>query len=293
MKGNFFSAFQIDFSMALIVGFGILALVYIQKVNEWSIVALMVLADVIVVLLLITKHRKNLFFLSSLISDIKREPRFWIWESLQRNWNYGKWLLIAYTSNQIYQNIQFLMLPIFISSADLAGYRACSLLSQPIHTFATGIESYVWHRSVKLLPDRNALLNFIQKVSITILILILSYFLLVQLTLNDIYNLLFDGKYSEYSSLLWFFASSLLIASLGKMIGTIFRVMEFSEVLSKIALYIFMISLPTFLLLTSFAGIVGAATHMVISNLVSLILLLLHWQKLRVKQTINNEAEVI
>lgn len=294
MKGDFFSAFRIDFSMALVVGFGVLTLAYIQKVNEWSIIALMVIADGIVVLLLIvTKPRKSLSFLSSLIFDIKKEPRFWIWESLQRNWKYGKWLLIAYTSNQVYQSIQFLLLPIFISSVDLAGYRACSLLAQPIHTFATGIEAYVWHRSVKLLPNRNALLNFIQKSNIIVSIFIISYFLLIQLALNDVYNLLFDGKYFNYSSLLWFFASGLLIASLGKMIGTIFRVMEFSEILSKIALYIFITSLPTFLLLTSFAGLVGAATNMVISNLVSLTLLLLHWKKLKVKQTIHDEVKVL
>jgi O-antigen/teichoic acid export membrane protein len=57
--------------------------------------------------------------------------------------------------NYIYNNAQFLLLLLFTSVYELAGYRACYLLAQSIYLFITGIEAYVWSKSAKIMGKGN------------------------------------------------------------------------------------------------------------------------------------------
>jgi len=282
MKGEFAKAFINDLSVLIVIGLGVLGLIFLSDPTDWMGVILLTIAEAAATLLLITTKRKQLLrVILGLLSDIKTQPVIWKWKEVQRNWNYGKWLLLASGANYAYQNAQFLLLPAFVPLVSLAGYRACYLLAQPIYLFTTGLEAYVWNRSVERMKSGGArgLENFLWKMIYLVSFPILLYALLVGLSPRVILELAYNGKFGEFGGLIWFFTSASLFAFWGKMLGTALRVLESTRALSLSTLYAGVVSMVAFLLLTGFGGVKGAAISYALSSFLTVVFLSIYWQR--------------
>jgi len=281
MRGEFDKAFRSDFSVLMAVGLGVIWLIYLQEISVWAAIVLMTIAEAVATLLLmITKHKQLSQFISDIVSDIKMQPMFWKWKEVQQNWDYGKWLLLVNGANYAYHNLQFLLLPLFVPLASLAGYRACYLLAQPIYLFTTGLEAYAWNRSVKYLKSGGVteLQGFLWKMTWTISILILLYALLVGLNPYVVLKIVYADKFGEFAGLIWFFTIASLFAFWGKMLGTGLRVLEATNSLFVSTFSTGIIGVVAFLLLTALMGVTGAAVSYALSSLLSVLFLSMYWK---------------
>ncbi|MGQ9784816.1 MAG: lipopolysaccharide biosynthesis protein, partial [Armatimonadota bacterium] len=282
MEGEFAKAFRSDLSVLIVVGLGAVGLVYLREPGDWAAVALMTIAEAAATLLLMTtKHKQLLRVFSGLVSDIKAQPMVWKWKEARQNWDYGKWLLLANGANYAYQNAQFLLLPVFVSLANLSGYRACYLLAQPIYLFTTGLEAYAWNRSAERMKSGGVreLQGFLWKMTWLVSTLILSYALLIGLRSHVVLETVYAGKFGEFAHLIWFFTTASLFAFWGKMLGTGLRALEATHALFSSTLYAGGIGLIAFLVLTKFLGVTGAAISYVGASFVSVLFLIAYWLK--------------
>ena len=282
MKGEFAKAFRSDLSVLMVISLGVVGLVYLRGLSDWAAVALMTIAEAAATLLLMTAKRKQLLrVISGLVSDIKAQPMFWKWKEVRQNWDYGKWLLLANGANYAYQNAQFLLLPVFVSLASLAGYRACYLLAQPIYLFTTGLEAYAWNRSAERMKSGGVreLQGFLWKMTCSVSILILLYALLIGLGSDAVLKMVYAGKFGEFAGLIWFFTIASLFAFWGKMLGTGLRVLEATSALFSSALCTGVVGVVAFLLLTRSVGVTGAAISYALSSFLSVALLSIYWYR--------------
>jgi len=282
MKGEFAKAFGNDLSVLIIIGLGVIGLIFLSDPSDWMGVLLLTVAEATATLLLITTKREQLLrVISGLLSDIKAQPAIWKWKEIRRNWDYGKWLLLANSANYAYQNAQFLLLPAFVPLASLAGYRACYLLAQPIYLFTAGLEAYAWNRSAERMKSGGVrgLENFLWKMTYLVSFLILLYALLFGLSPRVILEIAYKGKFGEFGGLIWFFTSASLFAFWGKMLGTALRVLESTRALSLSTLYAGVVGIVAFLLLTGFGGVKGAAISYALSSFLIVVFLSIYWQR--------------
>ena len=282
MKGKFGEAFRSDLSVLIVIGLGVVGLIYMREPSDWAAVALMTMAEAAATLLLMATKRKQLLrVISGLVSDIKAQPMVWKWKEVRQNWDYGKWLLLANSANYAYQSVQFLLLPVFVSLASLAGYRACYLLAQPIYLFTTGLEAYAWNRSAERMKSGGVrkLQGFLWKMTCSVSIFILLYALFIGLTSRVVLETIYAGKFGEFAVLTWFFTTASLFAFWGKMLGTGLRVLEATSALFSSALCTGVVGVVAFLLLTRSVGVTGAAISYALSSFLSVALLSMYWHR--------------
>jgi O-antigen/teichoic acid export membrane protein len=282
MKGEFAKAFGSDLSVLIVIGVGALGLAHLRELDDLTAVALMTVAEAAASLLLMaTKHEQFFRIIADLVCDLKAEPAFWKWKEARENWDYGKWLLLTRGANYASQNAQFLLLPLFVSLASLAGYRACYLLAKPVYLFTTGLEAYAWNRSVEHMKNGGVveMQGFLGKMAFLVSILITWYTLLVGLNAPLVLRTVYAGKFGELAGLVWFFAIASLLAFWGKLLGTGLRVLESTRVLFSSTLYTSVISIAAVLILARFIGVAGAAIGYALSSLVSVAFLAGYWRR--------------
>lgn len=282
MKGEFAKAFRSDLSVLAVVGLGALGLVYWQTPTDWDTVILLTISEATPLFIIISrKHRQWLQLVHGIISDVLSQPAIWRWEEIRQNWNYGKWLLLANGATYAYQNIQFLLMPVFVPLASLAGYRACYLLAQPVYLFTTGLEAYAWNRGTELMRsgDVKPLQGFLWKMTCLISPFILIYIGLIGLNARQVLEALYRGKFGEFANLIWPFSFATLLAFWGKMLGTGLRVVEATHGLFFGTLWAGIVGMVLFLLLTKSMGLIGAASSYTFSHLLSVALYLLYWHR--------------
>ena len=293
MKGEFAKAFRSDFSVLIVVGLGAVGLVSLREPSDWAAVSLMAIAEAAATLLFITTRRKQLLqVVSGLLSDIKAQPAFWKWKEVRRNWDYGKWLLLANGANYAYQNAQFLLLPVFVSLDSLAGYRACYLLAQPIYLFTTGLEAYAWNRSAERMKSGGVreFQGFLWKMTCLVSIFIVLYVLLIGLSSHLVLETVYAGKFGEFADLIWFFTIASLFAFWRKMLGAGLRVLEATGALFSSTLYTGAAGIVAFLLLIKFMGVTGAAIGYALSSFLSVAFLAVYWYRKAGPRNITEEA---
>lgn len=282
MKGEFVKAFVSDFSVLIIVILGGLGLIQWRTPTDWDTVTLLSVAEATPLFLLVSRRYGDLSrLIHGILTDVLSQPAVWQWREVQQNWNYGKWLLLANSATYIYQNIQFLLMPIFVPLASLAGYRACYLLAQPVYLFTTGLEAYAWNRSIELLRKGGLglLQSFLWKMTWLISPLILLYILILGLSARWVLEILYAGKFGKFASLIWFFLCSSLLAFWGKVLGTGLRAIEATNGLFFGTLWAGVAGVVLFLIFTKLGGLIGAAGGYTFSHLLSVVLYFLYWQR--------------
>jgi O-antigen/teichoic acid export membrane protein len=282
MKGEFAKAFKNNFVALIIVVLGSVLMIYLKKLNILEIIILMTVSEASAILFFIIINKIKLFHIVSFfLCDLVNQPMFWKWKEIQQNWNYGKWLMMSSFGNYIYNNAQFLLLPLFTSVYELAGYRACYLLAQPIYLFTTGIEAYVWSKSAKIMGkgNINELQNFLNEMAKRISLLIILYNLLIGINSRLVIEILYKGKFIEFSNLVWFFTFANLINFWGKLIGSGLRALESTKILLIATLFSGIIGLITFFILLRLTGIIGASISYVLSSFIAVLISLLYFRK--------------
>ncbi|MBM3166245.1 MAG: hypothetical protein FJZ94_02165 [Chloroflexi bacterium] len=289
MRGEFIKAFVNDFSVLVVVSLGIVSLIYREMTNDWTIILLLTVSEITAPLLLITTMWKQAReVISGLVSDIKAQPMPWRWSEARQNWDYGKWLLLANGALYAYQNAQFLLLPIFVPLASLAGYRAAYLLAQPVYLFATGLEAFARNRGIARIQARGirGLQDFMLKMSLIVSVFIALYMILVGFNSRLVLESLYAGKFGEFSELVWLFALASLFSFWGMIFGIAFRVLETTNVLFLSTLFSGIIGLIAFLVLASSLGVTGAAVSYAGASLLSVFFLAVCWLRKRTRMTL-------
>jgi len=289
MRGEFIKAFVNDFSVLVVVSLGIVSLIYREMTNDWTIILLLTVSEITAPLLLITTMWKQAReVISGLVSDIKAQPMPWRWSEARQNWDYGKWLLLANGALYAYQNAQFLLLPIFVPLASLAGYRAAYLLAQPVYLFATGLEAFARNRGIARIQARGirGLQDFMLKMSLIVSVFIALYMILVGFNSRLVLESLYAGKFGEFSELVWLFALASLFSFWGMIFGIAFRVLETTNVLFPSTLFSGIIGLIAFLVLASSLGVTGAAVSYAGASLLSVFFLAVCWLRKRTRMTL-------
>jgi len=282
MKGEFKKAFRNDLTVLIAVGSGLVLMTYLGELNIFGIVLLMTISEASAILLLIIVNKGKFHrVISHFLSDVMKQHLFWKWKEIRQNWNYGQWLMLSGLASYAYTNAQFLLLPFFASIYDLSGYRACYLLSQPIYTFTTGIEGYVWSKGAETMKKKsvNELQAFLKRTALQISLPILLYSLFIGTNSRTVIEILYKGKFSEFSSLVWIFTFSTLINFWGKVIGGGVRAIESTKIMLIATLSSAIIGLTTFFILMKLAGITGAAISYILSSLSALVISLLYFRK--------------
>jgi O-antigen/teichoic acid export membrane protein len=282
MRGEFIKAFVNDVNVLVVVSLGIVNLIYWGMTNDWTIIILLTVGEATASFLLITTMRKQTReVISGLVSDIKAQPMPWRWSEARQNWDYGKWLLLANGALYAYQNAQFLLLPIFVPLASLAGYRAAYLLAQPIYLFAAGLEAFARNKGIARIQARGiwGLQDFMLKMSLIVSVFIVLYMMFIGFNSRLALESVFAGKFGEFSELVWFFAFASLFSFWGMMLGIGFRVLEATSVLFLSTLFTGAIGLATFIVLASSLGVKGAAMSYTGASLLSVFFLSVYWLK--------------
>lgn len=282
MKGEFFKAFINDASVLFVLGLGFIGLIYWGTINEWTVVILLCVAEFVASSLwLVIKRVQVCRVVYGLFRDVKLQPAFWRWDEIRQNWGYGKWLLLANGASYAYQNAQFLLLPLFVPLAGLAGYRASFLLAQPIYLFTTGLEAFAWNRGTRAMHrgGLGELQGFMVRMGVLVSLLILLYTGLIGTQAHWIMELAYGGKYTEFSRLIWFFSLAALFGFWGKILGAGFRSLEATNVIFLGVFYTGMVGFVVFLVLTRAFGVTGAAVSYMVSSFVSTLILAGYWYR--------------
>lgn len=282
MRGDFFKACVNDASVLLVSALGIAGLVLWKLINDWTVIILLAISEATGPLLFLTARRMKIRqVVASSLSNFNPRLAFWEWSGIRENWNYGKWLLLANGASYAYQNVQFLLLPLFVPLASLAGYRACYLLAQPIYLFTTGLEAFAWSRGTEVMRSSGIaeLQNFLTKMGGMVSALILLYAFFVGVEAPLLVEIIYAGKFAEFSSLLWFFLIAALFGFWGKLLGTGFRALGMTKCLSSSILWAGSVGVIAFLVLTKAFDVAGAAASYLLASVVSIMILAGYWLK--------------
>ncbi|MCM8808256.1 MAG: hypothetical protein NC926_10030 [Candidatus Omnitrophica bacterium] len=141
----------------------------------------------------------------NIVNNIKSEVSFK--KVVKEHFGYARWAVGAYILNWISSNIYFVVLPIFTSLRETAAYRA-------LFNFIAPIQHLIGALNLLFLPviskkfynkEIRSFKRSVNKYTIFIAITTLTYWIFLGSLGEKLINILYAGKYSEFSSYLWSF----------------------------------------------------------------------------------------
>jgi O-antigen/teichoic acid export membrane protein len=280
MKGRFDKAFMHDAVVLITICLLISPFIYSNTLSEWAAVMILTLGEGSAVLIAVVNNRKGI---PSTVLHLIERFKEWNLIAFLSNWEYGKWLLMANGASYVYQNAQFLLLPIFVSLSALAGYRASYMLVQPIYVFTTGLEAFAWNSAAERMRMEGArgLRSFIFEMGFPASLLVILYILVVGVSSNYLMEIVYAGKYTEFSGLIWFFGVAFLFALWSKMFGAVFRALGSTDIIFYNALFSGMLGFILLNILAKNYGVAGAALSFALSACLTVLLLSVFWIRWR------------
>lgn len=280
MREEFFKAFVYDTVVFFAVVIGLVSIIYRELLDDLAIVTLLALAEAApLILVTIIEHERIVSALQGFYSDLTIQSPPWQWTDLRQNWDYGKWLFLAKGANDMYRNAQFLLLPVFVPLANLAGYRACYMLAQPIYLFTTGLESFMWSKGADRMHTEgiSGLTTFMRSIGVAVSVVIILYAIVVGTNAETLLNIAYEGKFNDFAGLLWFFVLAALFSFWAKIFGTGFRAVESTDAIFSSVFLAGVIGLFIIIGLTKVLGVTGAAISYMLASIVSVVFLSMFW----------------
>jgi O-antigen/teichoic acid export membrane protein len=180
------------------------------------------------------------------------------------HWSYGRWSVGNQGLNWIPMNIYYVIIPVWGGLAAGASFKALMNLVMPML-------QAVWALSILLLPSlvrardkgRDSLDASIRAALVPFVIGPTLYWLLLALFQQPLVSWLYDGKYEDYTVLLWLLGLSPIVASVKQVMGQSLRALERPDSLFFAYALSAVVALTLGTALVYLFGIVGAGISLV------------------------------
>lgn len=200
------------------------------------------------------------------------------------HWRYGRWSVINQGLHWIPTNSYYILLPLWAGLAAGASFKAMMNLTMPVL-------QGVWALSILLLPAlvrardeghgeldsqvRRAVLPFVAGTTL--------YWVLLGLLHQPLVSLLYGGRYVEQADLLWIFGLAPVFIAVKLVVGHALRALERPDWLLWAYLVSAVVALALAAVLMPVWGVAGAATGLAVSQAITAVLVLIAYQRLRLR----------
>lgn len=187
-----------------------------------------------------------------------------IWEAFGDHWGYGRWSVANRAVSWVTENSYLLFLPIFSGLEASAAMRALTNLTMP------AIQTY-WSLSYLFLPSlvkARGEMRFKRIVYLALALYLASavaYWLVLGLVHRPLVTWIYDGRYSEYASLLWFLGLFPLFAGAAEVLSTALRALRRVDQVFWTAVISAIVTLTVGLGALFLLGVTGAVVWILVS----------------------------
>jgi len=211
---------------------------------------------------------------------------------LQQHWKYGRWALGVQILSWLPKSIYFYLLPGFVNLDANAALKALmNLLSPFLMTFAAQNPLLLPTLSLTIATDWRIWYRRIKIIFAVSILGAVIYWLILGLGSSWVVDLLYDGKYSEYSDLLWILGGIPVCAAVYGSVGMALKSLEKPKQVFVGWLSSSVIMLSVGILLVKQRGLEGAAFGLLLS--LGMAALVLVFQLRKTIMEFINETEPI
>jgi len=198
------------------------------------------------------------------------------------HWSYGRWSVANQVLNWIPTNAYYLLLPLWAGLATGASFKALMNLVMPM------LQS-IWALSILLLPifvrarDKGPA-ELESKVRLVLMLFVLGsilYWVLLGSFHDPLVSWLYGNRYTENVELLWILGLAPVFVAVKLVVGHSLRALERPDRLFVAYLASAIVALALGALLIHFWGIAGAATGVLISQMVTAALVVILYRRSR------------
>jgi len=211
-------------------------------------------------------------------------------------WNYGKWTLADWGPFMVSSHLYIYVVAIIWGIKLTAALGACKSLIGPIITFMIAITNYASPYATKYYwqGDKKKFILFLKKLFFMGLPFVLCYCILVTIFSEDILNILYHGKYTEYKWVLILFSFHIFLAYLYKPAEIYLQVTKNPKYIFISRFWISIFSLILSFPLVKYFGIYGANLGYIFVQFclfLSLNFFMYKLEKLAVLKKVQNEIQ--
>lgn len=222
----------------------------------------------------------GLWLVFQLKVDGKVEGRGLQRESLGDHWNYGRWsvgtaLLMWFPGNSF-----ILFLPTWWGLEASAAYRAMLNLLLPVMNFTTALGSLLLPSFVRLRASPG-FYSSVSRIALLFLLAPVLYWFLLGLFGDQIIQILYAGRYSSYSKLLWLAGLIPAMSALSNVNGAALRALELPNRIFFAYLFSTSVALTAGLGLVWMRGVEGALIGWALAYAVTATVMVLSLRRIR------------
>lgn len=189
----------------------------------------------------------------------------------RHHWRYGRWAAATNVSSSLLAQSPYLLLPIMLTYAEGGAFKAVSNLVVPFELCITSMSLLVLPMMVRRLntPDFNRLL--LRLGALIVLPMLISWPLL-GVGGSFLIEMLYQGRYVEYASLLWVVGALLPIGALGHFYQLTLKAAERSDLVFRAVLVSCIVFVVSAVPMTLSMGILGMAWSLLLAYTVELLI---------------------
>lgn len=177
------------------------------------------------------------------------------------HWRYGRWAASSELLRALRSTIYYIVAAAILSLGSAAGLKAIQNLVMPVYHFFTALALLLVPRSAKRFTERGpaALTKDALSISIVLSLPTLAYWFLVVIVGPMIVNILYAGRYNEYTMLIPYLALAPVFTALGGGPHVVLRAAQRSDLVFVVYLFSACFSILASWVLIPLMGVLGAA----------------------------------
>jgi O-antigen/teichoic acid export membrane protein len=221
-----------------------------------------------------------------------RKNQTFLHECLNDHWRYGRWSMANQALHWIPTNSFYLLVPIWGGLAAGASFKALMNLIMPVLQGVWALSILLLPALVRALNEGYANLNARMRLALVPFVLgTLLYWVLLGLFHYQLVSWLYNGRYTEYSYLLWIVGAAPIFIAVKLVVGHTLRALERPNWLFIAYLVSAVVALALGFGLIPLYGIAGAATALLVSQVVTAVLVIMLARRLRYSFEAGHERQ--